>query len=68
MIELEYGGGRGEAVIASIAAGDPPVIPNSGDRVDVPTDDGTVACVTVSRRHFYYLPDHRLVRVRLYCS
>ncbi len=55
MVELEYWDERGELVIASVPAGNPPLIPNGGDQADVPTPDnnGIYACVTVIRRHFY---------------
>ena len=70
MIELEFFHQRGEYVIGTLPAGNPPVVPNNGDRADVPNaaGDGTYSYVTVSNRHFYYMPDGTITRIRLYCT
>ena len=70
MIELEYWDERGELVIANVPAGNPPIIPNGGDLADVAMagNANEYTFVAVKRRHFYYLPDGTLTRVRLYCS
>lgn len=69
-IELEFWDEKADLAIAHLHVGDPPLIPNPGDRIDVPDqgNPGKYVYGKVTSRHFYYMGDGALKRVRVSCQ
>lgn len=68
-IEIEFWDERAESAIALLSAGEPTLIPATGDWCVVPeTGTGMFPTVQVRSRHFYYGPDGQLRRVRVSCK
>lgn len=64
-VELEFWDDKAGVVITYLPAGDPAVIPNIGDQIDVPgeRETGNYSHTKVISRHFYYLPNGQLGRI-----
>jgi len=70
MLQLEFYDEKDECVVGCADTGVGQPIPHVGDLADVPNagEEGKIAYVKVTGRHFYYGPEGDLSNVRLLCE